>query len=91
MWLENFVEAIFGLGLFINAALFIPQIIKLYRLKNSDEFSLVTFAGFNIIQLFAVWHGYLHNDYVLVLGFALSFITCGCVTALILVYRRKKI
>jgi len=89
MGLEKFVEAVFGLGLFINAALFIPQIIKLYRLKNSDEFSLITFAGFNIIQLFAVWHGYLHNDYVLMFGFALSLITCGCVTLLILVYRKK--
>lgn len=89
MWLETVIEIIFGLGLFINAALFIPQIIKLYKTKNAQGLSLLTFAGFNLIQLFTVLHGYLHRDYLLMLGYVLSLIACGTVTAMIIYYRNK--
>jgi MtN3 and saliva related transmembrane protein len=87
MWVENIIEAIFSLGLFINAALFVPQAIKIFKTKDSKELSLLTFAGFNFIQLFTLLHGYLHKDYLLIIGYALSIITCGTVTLLIIFYR----
>lgn len=94
MWVENFIEAVFGLGLFLNAALFLPQIFSLLKYKNSRELSLLTFAGFNLIQLFTILHGIINKDFLLTVGFILSFLTCGTVTTLIIVYRyktRKKI
>lgn len=90
MTLETIVSTAFGLGLFVNALLFVPQIIKLLRTKDSAEVSFLTFAGFNVLQILMIWHGFLHNDYALILGGFASLITCGAVTVLICLYRRKR-
>ncbi len=87
MLLTTFIETVFGLGLFINAALFIPQIIQLYKTKNPQGLSLVTFAGFNLIQLFTILHGVLSKDYLLIIGFTASLISCGTVTLLLIKYK----
>ncbi len=68
MW-TILIETVFSLGLFLNAALFIPQIIKLYQKKDSKELSLVTFAGFNAIQFFTILIGYLNHYLLLEVGF----------------------
>lgn len=83
-----FINLIFSLGLFFNAALFVPQAIALYKKKDAAGLSLFTFAGFNVMQFFTALHGWLERDYLLTLGFALSFLTCGVVTILILIYRK---
>lgn len=85
--LVDFVNIVFSLGLFLNAALFIPQALRIYRTKNAEGISLFTFVGFHIMQIFTVWHGYLVEDYALMVGFLLSFFTCGLVTCLALKYR----
>lgn len=86
-WLTIFVNTVFSLSLGFNILLFVPQAIKVYKKKQSQELSLFTFLGFNIMQFFTAWHGYLVKDYILMLGFGLSFITCGIVTYLIILYR----
>ena len=86
---KNLIEVAFGCGLFINAILFIPQAVKVYKTKNTTGLSLTTFIGFNIIQFFTVLHAYLVEDYILMSGFLLSFITCGIVTTFILIYRQE--
>ncbi len=88
IWFKSIIEFLFGIGLFINAFLFVPQIIKLYKKKDSEELSLITFGGFSILQFLTILHGYFHKDYLLMLGFALSLLTCGTVTFLIMVYRK---
>jgi MtN3 and saliva related transmembrane protein len=85
-----FVEFCFGLGMFVNAFLFIPQIISLFKTKNSDGFSFATFIGFNIVQVFCILHGYIHKDYLLMLGMLLSLIFCGTISFLIILYKPKK-
>ena len=84
------IEVIFSLLLFVNAALFIPQVVRLLKEKNSKELSLITFLGFCMIQLFTVLHGILHHDTFLVLGYSLSLLSCGAVTLLIIKYRPQK-
>lgn len=84
------VDVLFSLGLFINAALFVPQAWKIYKTKNATGVSLLTFGGFNLIQISAVLYGYLHHDYLLMTGFLLSLITCGCVTLLGLFYKNSQ-
>ncbi|MFA6037888.1 MAG: PQ-loop domain-containing transporter [Legionellales bacterium] len=86
MWVP-IVETIFSLGLFLNAALFVPQIIRLYHKKDSKELSLLTFAGFNFIQFFTILHAHIQQDYILMIGFIMSFIACGIVTGMIIYYR----
>lgn len=87
MWLSKVIALLFGLGLFINALLFIPQIIRLYKSKNSTGVSLITFGGFTFLQLLAIFHGYFQNDYTLMIGYLFSVLTCGTVFILILFYR----
>ena len=82
------IEVVFSAAMFINAALFVPQIIQLVRAKQSEGLSLLTFFGFNVIQVFTILHGYLYHDRLLMIGMGGSFITCGCVTILIWKYRK---
>lgn len=89
MTLKTSIDILFGFGLFINAILFIPQAVKLYIKKTADNLSFITFIGFNIFQLLTALHGYFHQDYILMLGAALSFITCGLVLFLIVLYNKN--
>jgi len=89
--IKHFVEVMFGLGLFFNAFVFIPQAIRIYRKKNAEDLSVITFVGFNIMQFFTVLHGYFIKDYLLAVGFFLSFVTCGIVSFLIIFYRMKNL
>ncbi len=92
---NNLIDIIFGIALFINGLLFIPQIIRLYKTKCTNDISIVTFAGFNIMNLFAVLHGMVINDKmtkildleILIIGYGLSVITNTVVTILIIKYK----
>ncbi|WP_347251998.1 PQ-loop domain-containing transporter [Legionella sp.] len=84
---EQLVQLGFSISLLVNAALFIPQIITLLKRKTTEGVSLITFVGFNIIQLFTIFHGLLVGDYLLAGGYLLSFIACGSVSILIIYYR----
>jgi MtN3 and saliva related transmembrane protein len=87
MDLKIFLESGFFLGMLVNALLFVPQALTLYRLKEAKSVSLITFLGFNIIQAFTAIHAYLVSDYLLLIGSILAFITCGTVTFLAILYR----
>lgn len=87
--IKKLIEVIFGLSLFFNAFVFIPQAIRIYRKKHSQDLSIFTFVGFNLMQFFTVLHAYFAKDYLLLLGFLLSLITCGIVTTLIFLYRKN--
>lgn len=79
------IELFFSLGLFINAALFIPQAVKIYREKTACDFSLLTFGGFNLIQIAMVLHGIIHQDWFLTIGMLFSFFTCFLITIQIII------
>ena len=87
IWMKDVIEIIFSGCLFINATLFVPQAIRIFRAKEAKSVSLLTFAGFNFIQFFIMMYGYVRHDYLLIIGYTLSLLTCGAVTALILWYR----
>ena len=89
--IKNSMDIIFFTALFINALLFVPQIVKVLKEKNANSLSFMTFAGFLLIQLTNVLHGILYNDYVLTIGYAISMVTCGAVVFLIMFYRKNKI
>lgn len=87
--LYKLTELLFAIGLFINAALFIPQFTLLLKKKHAEDVSVITFLGFCLIQFFTVIHGIYAKDWILVIGYILSLLTCGSVTALIIIYRLK--
>jgi MtN3 and saliva related transmembrane protein len=88
--MKEIVAVIFGLALMGNAALFVPQAITVWRKKTDDGISLVTFAGFNVLQVIAIVHGFYQHDTSLVVGMVASLITCGAVTCLTLLYRTRR-
>ena len=86
---DNVIELSFVFGLFVNAALFIPQCISIIANKDSREVSFITFFGFWLIQLTTTLHGFLKQDYLLAWGTFISMVTCGWVIWLIVYYRYK--
>lgn len=84
------IEFGFGASLLANALLFIPQIISLLKKKSSEGLSLITFLGFNVIQIFTLFHGLSTHDDLLVIGYLFSIVTCGTVSFLIAFYRLKE-
>jgi MtN3 and saliva related transmembrane protein len=86
---KYFIDLIFGVAMFLNAMLFIPQFIVLHKTKDSRGLSLITFAGFNLIQLATIFHGYLYKDYILMYGYILTLFIAGSVTLLVWMYRKK--
>lgn len=88
--LETFVHTVFGLSLFTNALCFIPQAVKIVKSKDARSVSLLTYLGFNLGQIFSMWHAYYTKDFIFMGGTAITFVTCSAVTALILYYRKGK-
>jgi MtN3 and saliva related transmembrane protein len=89
MW-PIIIETTFSLGLFINAALFIPQSMRLMKTKDASDVSLITFFGFFLIQFTIIAHGDLVHDTLLAYGTYLSVLTNGHVLYLIIYYRLKR-
>ncbi|MBN9228563.1 MULTISPECIES: hypothetical protein [Legionella] len=84
---EIIINVGFSICLIANAALYIPQIFILLKVKTAKGVSFLTFLGFNIIQLFTLLHAWVINDFILAVGCILSLITCGTVSWLIAYYK----
>ncbi|MDM9379934.1 hypothetical protein QUB80_04370 [Chlorogloeopsis sp. ULAP01] len=87
--MKELVTFFFGLGFVINASLFVPQAMRILKTRSAKNVSLITFSGFNLIQLNGVLYGYYQNDLILMYGNLISFITCGTVTLLGVYFRNK--
>jgi MtN3 and saliva related transmembrane protein len=83
------VALLFGFGMGLNALLFVPQAVSIWRKKRAEGVSLMTFGGFNVLQFLGVLHGTLEHDCSLAVGMAVSLCTCGSVTILAFVYRGR--
>ena len=89
--MRQIVGLIFGLGLFCNALLFVPQVLAVWRKKTDEGISLITFAGFSLLQAIGIVHGIYEHDLPLTLGMAASLLSCGTVTLLTVVYRMRRL
>jgi len=86
--MKEAVAFIFGLGMVLNAALFVPQAVHLWRTKTAKGVSILSFAGFNTLQGIGALHGYFQHGYALMVGMLASLLTCGSVTVLAAHYGR---
>ncbi len=89
--MREIITYVFGLALLGNAALFVPQALAVWRKKSDQGVSLVTFGGFCILQVIGVVHGVYERDNSLIVGLGASFLTCGTVTLLTIVYRLRRL
>src|SRR2546425_651590 len=85
--IENAVHIIFSICLFASSLVFIPQAWSLYKTKDPRGVSLLMFLGFNITQLFTIWHAYYLKDYSLFWGTILIFASAVTVTFMLIYYR----
>lgn len=88
--MREMVAFIFGLGMVLNAALFVPQAVHLWRTKTAQGVSVASFAGFNLLQAVGALHGYFERDYALMVGMLASLVTCGSVTVLAMRYTGRR-
>lgn len=86
---KDLIKIYFTLGMFANVLLFLIQAVRLFKVKDSAGLSFITFIGFNLIQLSTILYGIIERDYLLTFGYILSFLACGMVSILILLYRKK--
>jgi MtN3 and saliva related transmembrane protein len=87
--MREIVAYIFGFGMILNAGLFVPQVIHLWRTKTSQGVSILSFAGFNTLQAIGALHGYFQHDMALMVGMLASLMTCGTVTGLAAYFSRR--
>ncbi len=88
--MKEAVAVIFGLGLIINALLFLPQIRSILKTRSAEGVSLMTFSGFTLMQAIGVLHGVMQKDWSLIFGMGASLLTCGTATLLAFAYRPKR-
>lgn len=84
--MKETVALIFGFGMILNAGLFIPQALHLWRNRTGRGISVPSFLGFNLLQLTGALHGWFQHDRALMFGMLASLITCGSVTILAVRY-----
>ena len=86
--MKEIVAYVFGFGMLLNAALFLPQAWRIWKTKVAQGVSVLSFAGFNALQFVGFLHGYLQGDRALMSGMLASLLTCGSVTGLAAYYGR---
>ena len=86
---KTILEFLFGIGVLINTAVYIPQAIRLIRAKHAREISLLTFSAFNIFLAIQLVYAYLNHDIHFFLGSLLIFCSSITVTGLIIYFRIK--
>lgn len=87
--IRDVIEFVFSTALFINALLFIPQIIRIVKTKSAKNVSLTTFLGFLLIQIAIILHGIITHDVILIAGYLISVLACGTVVILIIIFDKK--
>lgn len=87
--MKEIIAYIFAAGLMVNAGLFVVQGIKILRTKSAKGVSTITFAGFSVLQVTGILHGFFQKDYYLLIGMAASLLACGTVTILSIIYRNR--
>ena len=88
---NRWITVIYGLSLAANALLYIPQAVKIFKEKSSQNVLLVTFSGFFILLIIAFLYGVANDDKVQAVGSALGVIACGSVLFMAIIYRMPRI
>ncbi|MDF2691586.1 MAG: Histidine kinase, partial [Gammaproteobacteria bacterium] len=74
MWLQGLIAFLFGMALFINTILLIPQLYRLVSSKTPQGLSFITLCGFSLLQLIAICYSLTRHDFLISFGYSLSFI-----------------
>ncbi|MFO0664744.1 MAG: PQ-loop repeat-containing protein [Polyangiaceae bacterium] len=79
-----------AIGLVAIESSYVPQIVRLYRLKRADDVSLF-FPTLNVLgRLLAILYGALSSERVFTTAFMVGILLRGTLCAQVLWYRRLK-
>lgn len=84
------INIIYAAAFLWTAVSAIPQIMTLLRLKDSSELSVITFLGFNFIQVVTIIHACFYQEWLLLAGVSLFLIIYAYLSSLVIYYRVKK-
>ncbi len=88
-WIQWLVDMVVASALFINAALFLPQIIRIYRVREANAISIGMLVGMVIVSACGTLHGHFHHQHLVLLGYLLVFFMSLAVLAMTAYYRIK--
>lgn len=86
--LKLITDILFEFGLFINAALMLPQIFKIIYHKSTQNISLIMYLGFTFIQSAMLLFGILQQDIWLLAGTIPNLVINIWITFLVLYYNK---
>lgn len=89
-FISYLIHIVYGAAFCWTVLAAIPQITVLLRLKDSSELSLITFLGFNFIQIVTIFHAYFYQEWLLLVGVSLFLVVYAYISCLIIYYRLKK-
>jgi uncharacterized protein with PQ loop repeat len=84
------VDVLFSFGLVISAILMIPQIVKIHHEKNTEDFSLISYFGFEVFQVGVILHAIFVRDYALLFGISLCCVNNTITIVQIIYYKKHK-
>ncbi|MDF1654309.1 MAG: PQ-loop repeat-containing protein [Coxiellaceae bacterium] len=88
-WLQWLIDMIISAVLFINAALYLPQIYRIYRVREANAVSIWMLVGSVLLGICGVLYGHFHHQHLMLLGYALIFVTSLIVLVMTCYYRTK--
>lgn len=83
----NSVEILGYTAGFMIVISYIPQIVKLYRKKNSEDVSVYTYISFLIAQILFLIYGFIKVDLPIIMVNIFSSVLCIINIMLIYIYR----
>ena len=88
--LVDIVDILLPISLLLNAVAYLPQIWRLFKVKESKELSIWTFILFWVGIFLVTVHGIFQHDYVLAWSYSPSLITCTVILVMIVYYRKSR-
>lgn len=71
-----------GIAAICTTAAFVPQLIRVWRLKRADEISLVTYLIFSVGMAIWLVYGILIDSWPVILANAITLVIAGCILTL---------
>ena len=78
-----------AIGAIVNALLFVPQIVKLVRVRRAEGVSTAMYAGFLVLQVVTGVDLVFHRIWALATGMAASAIATSAILVLALHYQHR--
>ncbi len=88
-WVNGFVDLVMSVLLFIQAALYLPQLYRLWRLREAQAVSLWFLVGGVVVGVVGVLYSHNHHQHMALLGYGLISIVSTLTAFLALIFRIK--